>query len=96
VTAGCNPSYTVVAGTYPGGHPGAGGPTGPGFPYLPTNACTAVTDGALINCTRLALTAYELVDGIPNGKNILTSSSLIYYTYRNNVTVSYADPVGPI
>jgi magnesium transporter len=42
------------------------------------------------------VTAYELVDGIPNGKNILTSNSLIYETYRNNVTVSYADPVGPI
>ena len=59
-------------------------------------AYAAVLDGALINCVRLALTAYELVDGIPNGKNILTSNSSIYYTYRNNVTVSYAEPVGPI
>jgi hypothetical protein len=41
-------------------------------------AYAAVTDGALTNTALLALTANELVDGMPNGKNILTSNSSLY------------------
>lgn len=66
----------MVAFVYPAGHPVSGVPTGPLGPYCATSACAAVTDGALINCAPLALTAYELVDGIPNGKNIFTTNPL--------------------
>ena len=45
----------------------------PGGPYCATSAY-AVSNGALTNLAVLAVTAYELVDGIPNGKNILTQS----------------------
>jgi hypothetical protein len=62
----------VVASKYPSGHPGAGVPAGPLFPYLPINAYSAVRDGTFTILAVLELITSELVDGIPNGKNILT------------------------
>lgn len=71
-------SNAVVAVVYPGGQPGAGVPCGPICPNFPTNAYTTETDGAMIWVATLAVSAYELVDGIPNGKNILTNNSYFY------------------
>lgn len=75
------------------GQPGAGVPGTPAGPLDAVNAYCAVTLGALKEDTELAVTAYELVDGIPNGKNILTLNSNHHGTVP--VTVVYADPVGP-
>lgn len=47
-----------------------------------------------MNIAVLELSAYELVDGIPKGKNKLTCNSLIY-TIRAAFTVVNTEPVGP-
>lgn len=65
----------VVASVYPGGQLLEAMPGGPFDPNCATRACPTLTDGALTNWAPLALTAYELVDGIPNGKNIFTNYS---------------------
>jgi len=77
VIAGYNALKFDVADVYPSGHPVAGVPTGPFGPNRAANAWSAVMLGALINLALLALTANELVDGIPNGKNIFINNSLI-------------------
>lgn len=69
-----------------------GVPRGPRFPFIPTNAILAVVFAfeELIPRATLELTAYELVDGMPIGKNILTNNS-----YINAFTVVPSGPTGP-
>lgn len=85
--------YETVASTYPAGHPVNGVPAGPFGPYFATTAYPAVVDGALINCAPLELTAYELVDGIPNGKNIFTNNPYKIVTFE---AVTPGGPIGPV
>lgn len=57
---------------YSEGHAVACIPGVPGGPVRACRACGAVYVGTANACAALAVCAYELVDGIPNGKNTLT------------------------
>jgi hypothetical protein len=81
----------VVASKYPDGHPVADGPCEPGGPYCAISACDTENTGPLTILARLELTAYELVDGIPNGKKIF----IINYYGNCAFTVIYGGPCGP-
>jgi len=64
-----------------GGHAVA---TIPGVPFGPkdaVNAYSAENDGLIATAAILAVSAYELVDGIPNGKNVLTNNFLLFKYY---------------
>lgn len=56
---------------YPGGQLDEFKPGAPIGPNRATNAYAAIVFGELTNVALLALVANELVDGIPNGKNML-------------------------